>query len=373
MCSCASSSAAEPATSAPTPSSSSSRPVTRSLVVDNFANAKPTVVNRLEALTGQAPDGALVRPARPRQDRAPVRARADRRGDPLRRAQGRRRERRDAAGVLREQPRLDVLAGARDAAARRAQAGLLSRRPRSTARNAPVPMHRGPADLGDQPLRLDQGDDRADPARRRRRRPDAGGSPCCATSTRSAPTASGTIGEDPQGIPNNLMPFIAQVAVGRREKLLVFGDDYPTPDGTGAARLHPRRGPRRRPRRGAEPSWPRTDEPVSTWNLGTGHGTSVLEVLHAFEQRRAAASCPTRSSADAPVTSRRRTPTRHGRRPSSAGGRPARSTTCAPTRGAGRAEPARLPRRLSAAQRTRSGRPTTMSVMLARDCVPGAR
>src|SRR5204863_4260028 len=43
---------------------------------------------------------------------------------------------------------------------------------------------------------------------------------------------SGTIGEDPQGIPNNLMPFIAQVAVGRLEKLQVFGDDYPTADGT---------------------------------------------------------------------------------------------------------------------------------------------
>ena len=45
--------------------------------------------------------------------------------------------------------------------------------------------------------------------------------------------ASGTIGEDPSGIPNNLMPLIAQVAVGRREKLMIFGDDYPTPDGTG--------------------------------------------------------------------------------------------------------------------------------------------
>ncbi len=44
---------------------------------------------------------------------------------------------------------------------------------------------------------------------------------------------SGTMGEDPQGIPNNLIPFIAQVAVGRREKLSVFGNDYPTPDGTG--------------------------------------------------------------------------------------------------------------------------------------------
>ncbi|MEQ1384027.1 NAD-dependent epimerase/dehydratase family protein, partial [Salmonella enterica] len=44
---------------------------------------------------------------------------------------------------------------------------------------------------------------------------------------------SGLMGEDPQGIPNNLMPFIAQVAVGRREKLSLFGNDYPTPDGTG--------------------------------------------------------------------------------------------------------------------------------------------
>src|SRR5512133_893085 len=45
--------------------------------------------------------------------------------------------------------------------------------------------------------------------------------------------SSGTIGEDPSDVPNNLMPYIAQVAVGRREKLLVFGGDYPTPDGTG--------------------------------------------------------------------------------------------------------------------------------------------
>ncbi|SPJ18001.1 UDP-galactose-4-epimerase (fragment) [Burkholderiales bacterium] len=44
---------------------------------------------------------------------------------------------------------------------------------------------------------------------------------------------SGLLGEDPQGIPNNLMPYVAQVAVGRRERLTVFGDDYPTPDGTG--------------------------------------------------------------------------------------------------------------------------------------------
>ncbi len=94
---------------------------------------------------------------------------------------------------------------------------------------------------------------------------------------------SGTIGEDPSDIPNNLMPYIAQVAVGRREKLAIFGGDYPTPDGTGVrdyihvedlaaghiAALH---------RLGT------TSDAVSTWNLGTGHGTSVLELLHAFEQ-----------------------------------------------------------------------------------------
>jgi UDP-glucose 4-epimerase len=94
---------------------------------------------------------------------------------------------------------------------------------------------------------------------------------------------SGTMGEDPTGTPNNLMPFIAQVAVGRRAKLSVFGDDYPTPDGTGVrdyihvddlAAGHV----------AALTRLGSTDEPVSTWNLGTGHGTSVLELLHAFER-----------------------------------------------------------------------------------------
>ncbi len=95
--------------------------------------------------------------------------------------------------------------------------------------------------------------------------------------------ASGTIGEDPSGIPNNLMPFIAQVAVGRREKLMIFGDDYPTPDGTclrdyihvedlAAGHL------------AALTALGRTDDAVSTWNLGTGEPQSVLEVLHAFER-----------------------------------------------------------------------------------------
>jgi UDP-glucose 4-epimerase len=94
---------------------------------------------------------------------------------------------------------------------------------------------------------------------------------------------SGTIGEDPSEVPNNLMPYIAQVAVGRREKLSVFGDDYDTPDGTGVrdyihvedlAAGHV----------AALQALTSTDEPVNIWNLGSGRGTSVLELLHAFEK-----------------------------------------------------------------------------------------
>ena len=93
---------------------------------------------------------------------------------------------------------------------------------------------------------------------------------------------SGLIGEDPRGIPNNLMPFVTQVAVGKRDKLQVFGNDYDTIDGTGVRdyihvmdladghvaalnRLLDSPGP-------------------LTVNLGTGHGHSVLQVAHAFEQ-----------------------------------------------------------------------------------------
>jgi len=94
---------------------------------------------------------------------------------------------------------------------------------------------------------------------------------------------SGTIGEDPSGTPNNLMPYIAQVAVGKRDKLMVFGDDYDTPDGTGVrdyihvedlAAGHV----------AALEALTTTTEGVSIWNLGSGHGTSVLELLHAFER-----------------------------------------------------------------------------------------
>jgi UDP-glucose 4-epimerase len=92
---------------------------------------------------------------------------------------------------------------------------------------------------------------------------------------------SGLIGEDPDGPPNNLMPYVSQVAVGRRERLSVWGDDYPTPDGTGVrdyihvtdlARGH-LAALARMPAAG-----------VLTANLGTGRGYSVLEMVRAFEQ-----------------------------------------------------------------------------------------
>ncbi len=92
--------------------------------------------------------------------------------------------------------------------------------------------------------------------------------------------ASGAIGEDPGGIPNNLLPFVAQVAVGRLPQLQVFGDDYPTPDGTGVrdyihvvdlARGHL-----------AALRWLAANSGVLTVNLGTGRGYSVLDMVRAF-------------------------------------------------------------------------------------------
>ncbi len=94
---------------------------------------------------------------------------------------------------------------------------------------------------------------------------------------------SGTIGEDPQGIPNNLMPFIAQVAVGRRDKLVVFGDDYPTADGT-CERDYIHVEDLAAGHVAALNTLATTEKAVSVWNLGTGQGTSVLEMVHAFER-----------------------------------------------------------------------------------------
>ena len=98
---------------------------------------------------------------------------------------------------------------------------------------------------------------------------------------------SGQIGEDPQGIPNNLLPYVSQVAIGKLKELAVFGDDYPTVDGTGVrdyihvmdlADGHLKALDALAHRGG-----------VNVWNLGTGTGYSVLQMIRAFEQ---ASGCP---------------------------------------------------------------------------------
>ena len=94
--------------------------------------------------------------------------------------------------------------------------------------------------------------------------------------------ASGTIGEDPRGIPNNLMPYITQVAIGRREYLSVYGNDYDTHDGTGVrdyihvvdlAKGHV-----------AAVKYVLQNKGCEVFNLGTGKGYSVLDMVHAFNQ-----------------------------------------------------------------------------------------
>lgn len=93
---------------------------------------------------------------------------------------------------------------------------------------------------------------------------------------------SGQIGEDPRGIPNNLMPFITQVAIGRREKLNVFGNDYNTPDGTGVrdyihvvdlAKGHV-----------AAVKYACAHQGCEVFNLGTGTGYSVLDMVRTFQE-----------------------------------------------------------------------------------------
>lgn len=94
--------------------------------------------------------------------------------------------------------------------------------------------------------------------------------------------ASGEIGEDPSGVPNNLMPFVAQVAIGKLSEIKVFGNDYPTPDGTGVrdyihvsdlARGHL-----------LAMDHLRQEGGVQVYNLGTGKGISVLEMIAAFSE-----------------------------------------------------------------------------------------
>lgn len=116
---------------------------------------------------------------------------------------------------------------------------------------------------------------------------------------------SGLIGEDPNGIPNNLLPYVAQVAIGKLAELAVFGDDYPTRDGTGVrdyihvvdlADGHLK-----------ALQALTTSSGVQVWNPGTGTGYSVLEMVRAFEQ---ASGCPVPFH----IAPRRPTPPRRHRR-----------------------------------------------------------
>lgn len=93
---------------------------------------------------------------------------------------------------------------------------------------------------------------------------------------------SGLIGEDPQGIPNNLLPYVSKVGAGKLECLTVHGDDYDTPDGTGVrdyihvvdlAQAHLK-----------ALDWTLANKGVDTFNVGTGNGYSVLEIVHAYEK-----------------------------------------------------------------------------------------
>jgi UDP-glucose 4-epimerase len=95
--------------------------------------------------------------------------------------------------------------------------------------------------------------------------------------------ASGIIGEDPNGIPNNLMPFVAQVAAGKLAQLSVFGNDYPTPDGTGV-RDYIHAVDLAEGHLAALAALERADGGVLTVNLGTGSGYSVLDMVKAFEK-----------------------------------------------------------------------------------------
>ncbi|MFF7132265.1 UDP-glucose 4-epimerase [Streptomyces sp. SAI-126] len=90
----------------------------------------------------------------------------------------------------------------------------------------------------------------------------------------------GLLGEDPRGVPNNVMPYVAQVAVGRREQLSVFGDDYPTPDGTGVRDYIHVMDVAEGHRVAVEHL--DDDTGMRVFNLGTGVGTSVLELVAAF-------------------------------------------------------------------------------------------
>ena len=201
------------------------------VIVDNFSNSHPTVLGRLESLTGTRDHAALLRPHRPRQDRAPLRDRGLRRRSstsPGYKAVGESVEKPldyyennlgSTFSLVRAMQRYDVdkLVFSSSATVYGEDQAAATEDRRTYATNP----YGWTKVMQEQILR--------DVAIARPRMRFAllryfnpvGAHP------------SGTIGEDPSGIPNNLVPYIAQVAVGKRDKLMVFGGDYDTVDGTG--------------------------------------------------------------------------------------------------------------------------------------------
>ena len=144
---------------------------------------------------------------------------------------------------------------------------------------------------------------------------------------------SGKIGEHPNGIPNNLMPYISQTAIGKRDHLNVFGNDYPTPDGTGVrdyihvvdlAKGHV-----------AAIQYLISHTGEGVFNLGTGHGYSVLDMVHAFEEANGV-KVPYEITARRPGTLRPAMQIPQKVWKYSAGRRKKISSICAATRGTGR-------------------------------------
>ncbi len=251
--------------------------------IDNFSNSSPEVLNRLQTLGGREP--VFERGRRPRRGRARARVRAPARSTPSctsPRCKAVGEIDREAARLLRQQRRRPARRCARRWRAHGCKALVFSSSATVYGKPERLPIREDAPLSATNPYGATKlmGEDilrdlrRADPAW------------AIALLRYFNPVGaheSGLIGEDPRGTPNNLMPYVAQVAVGKR----------PTPAGLRQrlrharrhrrARLHPRRRPRRRPcRRAALPAGHRSGS--ITVNLGTGRGYSVLEVVRAFER-----------------------------------------------------------------------------------------
>ena len=261
-------------------------------MLDNLSNSSPEALRRVGELAGHQAQLHVADLLDAEATGRIFAAGAPRGRHPLRRIQGRRRIRREAAEVLPQQRRRHPEPARGHGRPRRPHAGLqlLGHRLRRR-RGVPITEERRwprPTPTGGPSCTSSRCSTTSPPPTR------AGPSPCCATSTRSAPTRPGASARTRRAIPNNLMPFVAQVAVGRREKLQRLRRRLPDAGRHRRARLHPRRRPgRRAPGRPRIPAQARgACTPV---NLGSG--TRLLRARRRARPSPAppAARSPTRS------------------------------------------------------------------------------